>query len=293
MESLLSPRELADALGVSESSIKRWVDGGELAALRTAGGHRRIARSEAVRFARARGALPLRPELLAFGGARAEEAGLDEAHRSAAFHHALLDDDRPRALGLLNSAFLAGTSIASICDGPIRFALERIGELWMHDSKGILYEHRATDVCMHALGFLRNALPPPAPDAPVAVGSAAADDPYLLPSMMCAITLAELGVRDVNLGPRTPVTTTLAAVETYRPLLVWHTASVGGEDVAPLASGIRRFVDSSASPEIRLLVGGRAIAGTSLPTGVAALATMGELQAFARALLPAASRAIR
>ena len=50
MESLLSPREVAVALGVSESSVKRWVDLGELAALRTAGGHRRITRAEAVRF---------------------------------------------------------------------------------------------------------------------------------------------------------------------------------------------------------------------------------------------------
>lgn len=293
MESLFSPRELADALGVSESSIKRWVDGGELAALRTAGGHRRIARSEAVRFARSRGGLPLRPELLSFGVVRAEEAALDEAQRSVAFHCALLDDDRARALGLLTSAFLGGASIASLCDGPIRFALERIGELWMHDSKGILFEHRATDLCMHALGILRNALPAPAPDAPVAVGSAAADDPYFLPSMMCAITLAELGFRDVNLGPRTPVSTTLAAVETYQPLLVWHTASVGGDDVAPLANGLRRLREASTPRDVRLLVGGRAITAASLPAGVAALATMGELQAFARALLPADTRVVR
>jgi len=37
----LSPRELAEALGVSESSLKRWVDAGKIAASRTEGGHRR------------------------------------------------------------------------------------------------------------------------------------------------------------------------------------------------------------------------------------------------------------
>jgi len=59
---LLSPRELADALGVSESSLKRWVDAGKITAARTEGGHRRIALQEAVRFIRETGAPLARPE---------------------------------------------------------------------------------------------------------------------------------------------------------------------------------------------------------------------------------------
>ena len=54
----LASGPLVDALGVSESSVKRWVDGGDLVAQRTAGGHRRIARGEALRFARTRCVMP-------------------------------------------------------------------------------------------------------------------------------------------------------------------------------------------------------------------------------------------
>lgn len=54
-ERLFSPREFAAAIGASESSVKRWVDAGELVAAKTAGGHRRIALTEAVRFIRQRG----------------------------------------------------------------------------------------------------------------------------------------------------------------------------------------------------------------------------------------------
>ncbi len=284
MEPLLSPRELAYALGVSESSVKRWVDCGDLAALRTAGGHRRIARSEALRFARAKCVLPARPELLFFVGVQIEESVLGDAGRSEAFHRALMEGNRPRVLGILTSAFLAGHSIASLCDGPICFALERIGEMWKHDEKGILLEHYATELCIQALGVLRAALPEPALDAPVAVGSAGPDDPYLLPSSMCGVVLSELGFRDVNLGPCTPVATKLAAVETYRPVLVWHAGSVGGEEISALASGLRRI---SQSADVRLVVGGRALSALSVPSPVVALATMRELQAFARGLLPA------
>src|SRR5687768_18525459 len=53
--SLLTTRDLALAMGVSESSIKRWADEGEIRAARTVGGHRRIPLPEALRFVRERG----------------------------------------------------------------------------------------------------------------------------------------------------------------------------------------------------------------------------------------------
>ena len=61
---LLSPKDLADAIGVSESSLKRWTDAGRIRASRTDGGHRRIALEDAVRFIREAGVPVVRPELL-------------------------------------------------------------------------------------------------------------------------------------------------------------------------------------------------------------------------------------
>ena len=64
MKQTLSPRELARALGVSESSLKRWADDGKIRFSRTVGGHRRIAVSDALQFARD-AKLPLvRPDVL-------------------------------------------------------------------------------------------------------------------------------------------------------------------------------------------------------------------------------------
>lgn len=289
MEQLLSPREVADALGVSESSVKRWVDSGELAARRTAGGHRRIDRTEVLRFARSRSTLPARPEMLSLVSVRLEDASLSEPERGAALHGAFLADDRRRALSLLVSAFLGGETVASLCDGPIRGALETIGEIWKHDAKGILVEHRAIDVCLHALGVMRASLPPPAEDAPVALGSAGPDDPYLLPSLMCAVALAEIGFRDVNLGPRTPLATKVLAVRDYDPVLVWHTASVDGEEVAELARLLLRDPGGADAVAFRgrIVAGGRALTASSLPDGVELLGGMRELQAFARGLVAA------
>jgi excisionase family DNA binding protein len=61
---LLSPRQLATAIGVSESSLKRWIDDGLLSAARTAGKHRRIPLAEAIRFIRSQRAPLVRPDAL-------------------------------------------------------------------------------------------------------------------------------------------------------------------------------------------------------------------------------------
>ena len=64
MTTVCSPKDLATAIGVSESSVKRWVDDGTIDASRTAGGHRRIPLSEAIRFIRQRRTPVVRPDLL-------------------------------------------------------------------------------------------------------------------------------------------------------------------------------------------------------------------------------------
>src|SRR6185295_13435922 len=67
-KSLLTPRELADAIGASESALRRWVDAGDIHMSRTAGGHRRIPVQEAIRFIRESGATVVRPEILGLAG---------------------------------------------------------------------------------------------------------------------------------------------------------------------------------------------------------------------------------
>ncbi|MED5508142.1 MAG: DNA-binding protein, partial [Planctomycetota bacterium] len=56
------------AIGMSESSLKRWVDRGLLESTRTAGGHRRIRVKEAVRFIRDRQLVVSAPEKLGLSG---------------------------------------------------------------------------------------------------------------------------------------------------------------------------------------------------------------------------------
>ncbi len=52
MQRMLSTSDFAAAIGISESSVRRLADSGDLEIHRTRGGHRRIPVSEAIRYVR-------------------------------------------------------------------------------------------------------------------------------------------------------------------------------------------------------------------------------------------------
>ncbi|MEK6702985.1 MAG: helix-turn-helix domain-containing protein [Planctomycetota bacterium] len=210
---MLSTRQLAQSLGVSESSVKRWIDDGEIAAERTAGGHRRITVASAVRFVRQQ-RLPVHSPM-ALSPSAAPLLGEVDADAAESCHDALLADDAPKARAIITGRYISGASIAAIGDGLIRPALARLGELWKSDRGGILVEHRAVDTCIQVLSDLIAWLPPLSESAPVAVSAAGPGDPYLLPPMLSAMTLRERGVQSRNLGASTPLATIALAVERY------------------------------------------------------------------------------
>ena len=106
---LLSPKEIAQAIGVSESSVKRWTDRGLLKASRTVGGHRRIPLTEAVRFIRERGAPVVKPEIL---GLPTSPPPTDDP--AASFQSFLLKGKAAEARGWLLSAYISGASLATL-----------------------------------------------------------------------------------------------------------------------------------------------------------------------------------
>ncbi|MFN9880569.1 MAG: helix-turn-helix domain-containing protein, partial [Planctomycetota bacterium] len=55
MKELFTPKQIAKAIQVSESSIKRWCDQGLIATSYTAGGHRRVQVSAFLEFVKTHG----------------------------------------------------------------------------------------------------------------------------------------------------------------------------------------------------------------------------------------------
>jgi MerR family transcriptional regulator, light-induced transcriptional regulator len=286
---LISPKRLAAAIGVSESSLKRWSDEGLLQAQRTVGGHRRIEVAEAVRFVRERGLSLVRPELLGLTAMSAGSAATREGEVTERLFGALASDRAAEARSLVVSLYVEGATLGWLFDGPVRAALARVGELWEHDEAGIFLEHRATETCLQALAELRQLLPSPGAGAPVAVGGGGSGDVYRVPSAMAALVLAEAGYEVRNLGPDTPVEAVLAAIRHYHPRLVWQSFSVVPRSTRDAAAGLVRLAEAAGSGSV--VIGGRGSHAVPLPPRlpVHRVDSMAELSAFARgAAVPAA-----
>jgi len=265
VERNFSPRDLAAAIGVSESSVKRWVDSGELSAARTAGGHRRISLTEAVRFIRSRQLAVVDTEALGLADLALVPPELANRPLTAELLIQQLEaGNTGHVRGLLVGAYLRGDTLAPLCDGPVRDTMHHVGTLWTDERRGIFVEHRATDVFIQAFSEIRGLIPIPTNGARVAVGGAFEGDPYLLPSLMAATVLADLGFRTTHLGAHTPADVLAEAATEQRAAIVWMSVSAASapDEVQSAASVL---AERLAPTGAEIVVGGRFLEGLALP----------------------------
>ncbi len=259
----ISPRDLARAIGTSESSLKRWADQGLLQVTRTGGGHRRITLKEVIKFIRDRSIAVLDPASIGL------PAGLDtQAAKTASpeeFLRLLEAGSFDAAQSLLLSLFMAGTSVAEIGDTYIKYALGVLGD-GVHTPELILSEHRATHACIMVIQQFAQSINPERPRF-TATGASLSKDPYILPSMLVSVVIEEQGGHAANIGPNTPIevlrcaTTALAAEQ--RPDLAWISIS-SIDDVRQQTAQLNEFARDCHDCGILLAVGGRDVGQLAL-----------------------------
>lgn len=232
----------------------------------------------------------VRPEVLGLKEIEAARRQAGAEGEDEQLFRFLRDGAGAEARGLIFSLYLSGASVAEIVDGPLRWSMERLGELWHGDGEaGIFWEHRATDLCIQALNQLR-AVMGGGEGAPKALGGAPAGDPYILPSLAAATVMDSLGFDATNLGPDTPLATIGAACAAERPDLVWVSVSVV-EDLARLEREIRTLLQQVVAVGASLVIGGNQGPAVKLSSHPSLLVgrSMAELEAFVKGL--SASRA--
>jgi MerR family transcriptional regulator, light-induced transcriptional regulator len=284
LKPVLSTRELAEAIGVSESSIKRWADDGTVRAVRTIGGHRRIPFEEAIRFVRASNLRLVKPEVLGLHDVSSVQGPIGgQEEESRALYEFLHAGEADKARGLILSAYLNGRSVAQIVDGPLRIAMERIGQEWQHSPAGVFFEHRASEIVISAIHRLGSLITSPELTAPTAVGGAPPKDPYIVPSLAVSLVLRGAGMAATNLGPFTPATAFAAATRSLRARLLWLSISYV-EDLDLLRDEVFDLLTLAEDTQATLIIGGRHHRELNLPLHPRLyLATsMAEVEAFVR-----------
>jgi MerR family transcriptional regulator, light-induced transcriptional regulator len=253
----VSPRQVAEALGVSEASLKRWCDRGLIPAVRTAGGHRRLPINEVLQFVRQQGHALVRPEVLGLprAGGVSEQA-LSRIHEI--MREAIEAGDEEQCRRLLFKLYLGGRAVHEICDQIIAPAFREIGTRWSHGDLEVYEERRGVEVCTRALYQLRLALPTIKPNSPVAIGATLAGDPYTLPTTMIELVLREAGWYSQSYGIGHPASTLCAAIEAVKPRMFWLSVSTLS-DPQTFLQDYGMLYETAGRSGISVVVGGRAL----------------------------------
>ncbi|WP_254511508.1 MerR family transcriptional regulator [Anatilimnocola floriformis] len=295
--SLLSPKMAAEALGVSESSLKRWVDQGVLTAVKTVGGHRRLETATLVDYARRSGRQIVKPELLDLGlGGKSLRKGSvlrTQDDPLTAFRQALLRGDESGCRFLARACLAAGMTLAEFGDRFVATSFHDVGDQWLHGVTEVYEERRACQVCHGVLADLFTLLPTPRATAPVAIGAAGEGDPYTLATSLVSLVLRQNGWRSQSLGNNLPWPTLIEAIRDLKPRLFWLSVSTI-DDEATFVRNYRAFY-AAVGTQTAVVVGGRAWTGElrSKVRFAAHCDSLGHLEAFAATLMRPARKKLR
>ena len=224
MAELLSPKQVAKAFDVSESSVKRWCDKGVIPTHYTNGGHRRIDRSDVVALVRAGKQSLVHPEALGLPAVTVGSA-LSVTGAAQQLLDALLAGDELRCRQTTIELYFAEHSLSAICDQALATAFHGLGEQWSCGEAEVYQERRGCEIALRILRELRSLMPRPAEDAPIAIGGTISGDHYSLATSMAELVLTDCGWNAISLGSNLPFDTLGAAIRDQRPHLFWLSCS--------------------------------------------------------------------
>jgi excisionase family DNA binding protein len=232
----MTTQEVARLAGVGATAVKRWTDAGLLACVRTAGGHRRFARSEVQRFL---GAQP----------AASEPEGREP------WVGALLEAGDPRALEALLLAERARTGAWHCVAALAGKALGEVGRLWSAGAVTIFEEHQSSERLSRALARIADGLPLD-PEAPRAILICAEGDDHTLGLSLTELVLREAGWVSIWAGRRTPLAELGPAISRLGARLLAVSASEASSDAVALRAQAEAFGRAARAAGAALALGG-------------------------------------
>lgn len=256
MRKTASPKQVARAIGVSESTLKRWCDSDLIAMTKTAGGHRRIEIEAVIQFLRETGRKIIEPELLGLPVTVGKtEWTLGRARDRVV--SGLVSGEEAVVRQIMFDLLLADHSVTAIFDDVMAPALHRIGEQWSCGDVAVYQERRACEICLRCLRELRPSATLPN-NAPTAIGATVESDIYTLPIAMSEIVLRSIGWNATSLGTNLPFETLIDATNAAQPRLLWLSISYIADEPA-FVDGLNRLFTAACAVNTAVAIGGQAL----------------------------------
>lgn len=260
-----TPKQIAIALQVSESSVKRWCDRGVIRTDRTLGGHRRIPLEFLLQFLEETNRRIVDPKAIGLQHSEPPKPldACNEADLQAQFERSLIAGNETDCRKILSAWYAMHGGIASVADKLLCPTFRSIGERWNCGEVEIYQERRGCEMCNRLIHELRRLLPEPPAMAPLAMGGTASGDQYQLPNQVTEMVFREQHWRTISLGSNIPFSSLLSAARKHMPRVFWLSVSYI-PDVSLFLEEYAAF-SRSLPKGILLVVGGRGLSDEIRP----------------------------
>ena len=251
----LSTVEVAAAVGVGESSVKRWIDSGSLSAEKTPGGHRRVGLPELYRFLRAQGRKLVDPSAIGLS----PESGGDAAKTPLEVCQESLRTGNSRTLeSIMQVLRFSESNSAAILDRTIYPAFQALRATCNHPSEECLVLHRA-------ISMLKTALTATMSPTEANLGSKSprvvlADIGYEVDGVPTLFAEASVWdqARCLQLGTNVPSTVIEGALESFSADVLWLSAS-GPAKKRQIQADWQSIVERAARLKVKVVTFGDAL----------------------------------
>lgn len=274
LENSFSPKQVAQALQVSESSVKRWCDRGVIRTDRTLGGHRRIPLEHLLEFLESTNRRIVDPsaigmsadrerardeflEMTSSEGVPSNEVSMNLSSIRQTFEKALIAGDEQQCRKAIGAWYAIHGGMASVADELLAPTFHAVGNLWQCGQVDVYQERRGCEICIRLIHELRRLVPEPMSTSPLAMGGTSDGDPYQLANQLIDIIFREAGWRTINLGSSVPMTSMTAAIRKYNPRVFWMSVT-HIDDEAAFLERYEQFA-SELPKGVMLVVGGQAL----------------------------------
>ncbi|MFO0675508.1 MAG: helix-turn-helix domain-containing protein [Polyangiaceae bacterium] len=266
---IISTKGVAEVLGVSEATVKRWADAGTLRCFKTPGGHRKFRLRDVKAFladhpdgvdaegdARPKALTPAAPS----GSLSAEQA---EAQALA------LGGDVDALVSLAASQKLRGFSLAHTFDQVIAPAMNDIGDGWASGRLSSAQEHIASNAVKDMIARVRPLVERTSrTERGTALCACLGDEHHDIGVRMAALVLASEGFRTAVVGANVPVGD-LALMVAGNPPTILAVSAARSAPAERLRGDLAILASTAAASRTRIIVGGAGFDKLdSLPNGV-------------------------
>jgi excisionase family DNA binding protein len=291
---IITTRQVADLLAVSEATVKRWADAGTLRCFRTPGGHRKFRMSDIADFLQEHKYEPAGPvapvvstvpegELTRGVAASSvvlpddKALDVDGDGTVTRFRNLALAGDADGLVSLIAQQRLKGHPLSAIFDRIATPAMVDIGERWVRGALTVSQEHIAAQTVIESLTRIKALIERPAAQRGRVFFAAPGDEQHDIALRMGSIIAYGVGFTPVFLGSRCPAADLALMIAGEKPVAVVLSFSVAHPE-ARVREAIETIYSATRGSGSRLFIGGGGSArALPLPAGAQFVNTVTDL----------------